>query len=213
LLFSCIGPNSECRPVGPNAICSCLPGFIGNPPYCRPECTTHAECPSVQACIQNHCADPCPGACGLCEFLFKHVHHLYSTCREHIFLTIINVLCTDAICHVINHNPVCVCPDGYEGDPFRQCNPAPKREIIPQDPCSPSPCGTNAVCTRQGNTASCKCLPEYFGDPYVACKPECVLNSDCPYDKACSNNKCIDPCPGTCGASKSCVPFHSVQYI
>ena len=63
------------------------------------------------------------------------------------------------------------------------------------NPCSPSPCGANAVC----DNGACSCLPEYFGDPYFACKPECVLNSDCPRDKACIRNKCNDPCIGTCG--------------
>lgn len=68
------------------------------------------------------------------------------------------------------------------------------------DPCNPSPCGTNAICSG----GSCSCLPEYHGDPYIECRPECVLNSDCPRDKACRRNKCIDPCPGTCGISAIC---------
>ena len=78
----------------------------------------------------------------------------------------------------------------------------PKVEII--DPCNPSPCGSNAVCTRQRDAGSCRCIPEYFGDPYVACRPECVVNSDCPSNKACQRNKCIDPCPGTCGINAVC---------
>ena len=30
------------------------------------------------------------------------------------------------------------------------------------------------------------------------------MNSDCPRKKACSNQKCIDPCPGTCGQNARC---------
>jgi hypothetical protein len=72
---------------------------------------------------------------------------------------------------------------------------------MPQDdPCYPSPCGPNAQC----NEGICTCLPEYQGDPYRGCRPECVLNSDCPRDKACIRNKCTDPCPGTCGQNAIC---------
>ena len=72
------------------------------------------------------------------------------------------------------------------------------------DPCNPSPCGSNAVCQNRNRAAACQCIPEYFGDPYVACRPECVVNSDCPSNKACQRNKCIDPCPGTCGINAQC---------
>lgn len=30
------------------------------------------------------------------------------------------------------------------------------------------------------------------------------MNSDCPKNRACSNNKCIDPCPGLCGNNALC---------
>lgn len=31
-----------------------------------------------------------------------------------------------------------------------------------------------------------------------------MLNSDCSRDRACVGNKCIDPCPGTCGILAVC---------
>lgn len=74
----------------------------------------------------------------------------------------------------------------------------------PRDPCNPSPCGANAVCKERNGAGSCVCLPEYFGDPYTGCRPECVTNSDCERTKACLNNKCRDPCPGTCGIHAEC---------
>lgn len=92
--------------------------------------------------------------------------------------------------------------EGYTGDPFSNCYPKP-HVIVPvvrDDPCNPSPCGSNAQC-RDG---ICTCLPEYQGDPYTGCRPECVLNSDCPRDKACIRNKCVDPCPGTCAINAIC---------
>lgn len=72
---------------------------------------------------------------------------------------------------------------------------------VRDDPCAPSPCGPNAQC----NNGQCTCIPEYQGDPYVGCRPECVLNSDCARDRACVRNKCIDPCPGTCGTNAICI--------
>lgn len=79
-----------------------------------------------------------------------------------------------------------------------------------RNPCNPSPCGANAECRERQGAGSCACLPEYFGDPYTGCRPECVTNSDCTRDKACVNNKCKDPCPGTCGINAECsVPNHA----
>ncbi|KAJ8890112.1 hypothetical protein PR048_009619 [Dryococelus australis] len=72
------------------------------------------------------------------------------------------------------------------------------------DPCIPSPCGSNARCRTEGNYAMCECTPDYFGNPYEGCRPECLINSDCPQLRACIHNKCVDPCPGTCGVSAVC---------
>ena len=71
----------------------------------------------------------------------------------------------------------------------------------PRDPCNPSPCGSNAQC----NNGLCTCLSEYSGDPYSGCRPECVVNPDCPRNRACIRNKCVDPCIGTCGLNAECV--------
>lgn len=49
----------------------------------------------------------------------------------------------------------------------------------------------------------CTCLPEFIGTP-PNCKPECISNSECSNDLACINQKCIDPCPGSCGVNAMC---------
>lgn len=71
-------------------------------------------------------------------------------------------------------------------------------------PCTPNPCGPNAICQERDNSGSCSCVPGYFGNPYEGCRPECVLNSDCPDNRACVNNKCHDPCLGYCGLQAIC---------
>lgn len=74
--------------------------------------------------------------------------------------------------------------------------------IEPQklDLCNPSPCGPNTKC----DNGVCTCISEYHGDPYTGCRPECIVSYDCPRDRACIRNKCVDPCPGTCGQRAVC---------
>lgn len=86
------GPNSQCRKMNDQAVCSCLPNYMGSPPECRPECVVSSECPLDKACTNQKCLDPCPNTCGI-----------------------------QALCTVRNHNPICACPAGYSGDPFSQC--------------------------------------------------------------------------------------------
>ena len=86
------GPNSQCRVINQQSVCSCLQGFIGSPPICRPECTSNSECPPTQACLNQKCRDPCPGTCGI-----------------------------GAQCSVVNHSPFCTCPNGFTGNAFVRC--------------------------------------------------------------------------------------------
>lgn len=98
----------------------------------------------------------------------------------------------------------CICQQGFIGDPFVQCSPEIERDIEVRTPCSPSPCGANAICRERDGAGSCQCLPEYFGNPYDGCRPECMLDSDCGSNRACLQQKCQDPCPGTCGQNAAC---------
>lgn len=40
------------------------------------------------------------------------------------------------------------------------------------------------------------------------CRPECTINPDCPSNRACMNEKCSDPCPGSCGFGAICNVIH-----
>lgn len=95
------GPNSQCKELNNQAVCSCLPTFIGNPPMCRPECTTSAECPTHLACVNKKCVDPCPGVCG-----------------------------QSAYCRVVNHSPLCICNSGFTGDAFSICYPIQSKQDL-----------------------------------------------------------------------------------
>lgn len=99
---------------------------------------------------------------------------------------------------------MCVCLAGFTGDPFIQCVTKQIQIFEATRPCEPSPCGSNALCRELNGAGSCQCLPNYFGNPYDGCRPECVLNSDCPSNRACIQSKCEDPCPGRCGQNAEC---------
>ncbi|CAH0390731.1 unnamed protein product [Bemisia tabaci] len=171
------GANSECHITERGAMCSCVPGMLGAPPHCRPECSIHADCPTKLACINNKCRDPCMKACGV-----------------------------NSQCAVVNHKPVCSCFDGYQGDPFTRCNPVRASERTPAqtDPCFPTPCGVNADCVNNKGVASCVCLSGFYGNPHSGCHRECESNTDCASSLVCSNYKCVDPCPETCGIEAVC---------
>lgn len=53
------------------------------------------------------------------------------------------------------------------------------------------------------NHAVCSCQTGFVGTP-PNCKHECVVSAECPLTQACLNNKCRDPCPGTCGQGARC---------
>lgn len=196
------GPNSVCRVINEQAVCSCLPGYFGSPPTCKPECTTTSDCALNKACINQKCIDPCPGTCGIA-----------------------------ANCQVVSHNPICSCPPKYTGDPFIKCQiiskhnyhcpdlryskknlftVEPPNVTITQNPCIPSPCGLNSRCeVTPSGTSKCTCLPTYIGSP-PNCRPECTTNIDCRKDLACINRKCADPCPGSCGVNAECTVINHV---
>jgi hypothetical protein len=89
---------------------------------------------------------------------------------------------------------------------------AVEAERLPNDPCMPSPCGANSHCQSRNGIAACTCVQGFSGDPYFSCRPECVLNSDCPWGKACKNNKCVNPCSDACGANAECSVAHHTPY-
>lgn len=71
------------------------------------------------------------------------------------------------------------------------------------EPCQPSPCGPNANCQVRGESPACSCLPNYIGSP-PNCRPECTINPECSSQLACINQRCSDPCPGSCGYNAQC---------
>lgn len=93
-----------------------------------------------------------------------------------------------AVCEAILHRPVCKCPIGWAGNPHIECFTC-----------------ESILCLRLLHSRFSK---YYFLD-------ECQVNADCPLDKACVSNKCINPCRQTsCGDRAECkVDYHQPRCV
>ena len=70
------------------------------PPQVSPDlavgCSYNDECPNYSACENRQCINPC---------------------------AVRNPCAPRATCRVVNHEPVCTCPDGFIGSPQTECRP------------------------------------------------------------------------------------------
>lgn len=178
------GLNTHCSILNNRAVCSCLTNYLGDPQSgCHPECTINSDCAETKSCVNKKCENPCAGSvCGI-----------------------------NAECKVYDHTASCSCRNGFTGDAFIHCVTVAVITNTTRQPCSPSPCGPQNACNVYGNdVAICDpCLsPTAYTNPM--CRPECISNSDCAFDRACLGQKCVDPCPGSCGHNAICnVVYHN----
>lgn len=181
------------------------PSLIHDP--CNPSpCGANAQCnEGTCTCLAEYQGDPyrgCRPECVLNTDCPKD-----KACSRHKCIDpCINTCGQNAECTVINHIPSCTCIKGYIGNAFILCNRIPPE--IPKNPCQPSPCGANSQCREINGQAVCSCVPGFIGSP-PTCRPECIVSSECPLYQACVNQKCVDPCPGTCGLNTEC---HTVNH-
>lgn len=100
------GINAQCLSTQHRAMCTCAPGYEGNPhTECSPlpkiphqpdpvECYENDDCPMDQTCSNQHCISACRDACG-----------------------------RGAYCNAVQHEAICNCLPGYSGNPKVACNP------------------------------------------------------------------------------------------
>lgn len=94
--------SAECKVQNHLAVCSCPPGYVGDPfRHCfiesivpKPECVSDSECSPSTACINQRCQNPCAER---------------------------NPCTANAECRVTQHHPTCYCPPEWAGDPQLQC--------------------------------------------------------------------------------------------
>lgn len=161
------------------------------PPFVHPctssPCGPNSECQSngmnyTCQCMPNYVGSPpnCKPECLSNAECASHLSCIDERCKDPCEDDICG---NSANCHVANHTPICKCPKNYTGDPFVACT----LDVTTSVPLAVTASVPLAV------TAS---VPQM--------RKECVLYGDCPEDKACFNNKCIDPCKEACGIQAEC---------
>ena len=125
---------------------------------CVPGCRSNLDCPNERTCLGGQCRDPCDPAVAPCGL--------------------------NALCRVSDHRAVCLCPDGYQGEPTKACkqyeclkdsdcepNKRCGADKACRNPClEPGACGANAQCRVINRRAQCSCPPGYLGNPQVECR-------------------------------------------
>lgn len=202
------GANTECYARNHKPECRCANGYRGDPfQGCRAiECLSNDDCPLDKFCDQANgvCLNPC--------------HYDKTHCGQ------------GAHCIAQNHNGLCKCNPGLNGNPYILCkqdDPQPeclydndcsstlacidgrcKEPCLELNPCvNPSKC--QALATLPVRTILCVCPDGYISSGSGTCKPiesvikiGCVADSDCPLEKSCINNLCREPC--NCGPNAEC---------
>lgn len=198
------GTNAECFVYRNQAQCRCRSGFRGDP-FTRCTligCISNSDCPNDRQCINAQCINPC----------------VYS-----------NPCSPLSECRVQNHIALCRCPLGYIGNPYVNCRREPQPECRQdsdcpsrlacineqcQNPCAVlQPCHNPAEClvspTVPVRTMICVCPTGYISSGSGTCNPitalrevACLSDSECPNDRTCVNNICINPC--SCGPNADC---------
>lgn len=175
------GQSAECRVVNHQAKCTCPKTWVGNPYVsCRPECTTHSECPSDKpACLYQKCMNPCDGVCGI-----------------------------NADCNLRGITPVCSCPKHMTGNPFVSCRPFEPRDLCEPNPCGSNAICTPGHDNTGKERPVCTCPTGYIGNALTSCqRGECFTDNECPDSRACIDFTCKNPCTGReCGPNATCTP-------
>lgn len=165
---------------------------------CVSGCNKNADCNYNSVCENGQCVDPCKNQ---------------NTCG------------VNAICTATDHQVFCYCPDGFKGEPNKECKQVECESNTECDlnqrcdngicinPClEQGVCGLNAQCKVVNRAAECLCPPNHIGNPKSECEP--VSSSKCSKNP-CGNNsvckdllegyecKCMDGCYGD--AEKGCI--------
>lgn len=154
-------------------MCFCLPEYEGTPPHVpcslpANPCDPSPCGPNTQCTILNNGFAKCTCLPG-----FLESPNTIRGCVEPKNPCEPNPCGVGALCDP-HGEPVCYCPYGTAGNPFRSCG------VVEKPLCSPGPCGVNADCYNTNNEEQCYCRSGFIGDPYTGCRIQppspCVPN-------------------------------------
>jgi len=143
---------------------------------CRLQCNADNQCPQGQMCRQNTCVAGCRSSvdCAVEEACLNG--RCSNPCKN-------NTCGSNAECRVSDHRPVCLCPNGFGGNPTSECiknecqvdtdcdmdNHCLENQCV--NPCLVNgACGINAMCRVVLHKPQCLCPPGYYGNAQVQCK-------------------------------------------
>lgn len=148
--YSCqCGVNANCEIVEHHPVCTCKLGYEGDPESrCYDiSCYGSDDCPTTHICRNGQCAPVCgPNN---------------EPCGE------------EAVCQGVEHEAVCYCPPGSQGNPRTQCVAigCASDDACPDDrscinqrcqsPCVLDPCEKPATCFVSDHIPECPCPPGF----------------------------------------------------
>ncbi|RWS29323.1 hypothetical protein B4U80_00125, partial [Leptotrombidium deliense] len=166
----------EVIPCGPGASCQNLPGWYKC--SCPPPTTGNPYDENGCKIVQQMCTD------GDCKEPKEDI------CKDY--------KCgINAVCQSDSHRPSCVCPPGFEGNPYKHC--------LPIHVCTVTyDCPGNLVCLA--DTRSCGCPENFYRENYY-----CFIRSrNCTTSDPCSRN---EECVYTGEKTGFCVCPHGYQLM
>ncbi|KAL7305336.1 neurogenic locus notch homolog protein 1 [Trichogramma pretiosum] len=217
--YAC-GTNALCHTKGHVPVCTCPPGYTGNPsnkciydpeaPCKDPNpCGVNTKCEVINgvatcSCLPGYRGRPLEGCRHECDNDFDCPNHLHCSANFRCENPCLSQCGESAECDVVNHRAKCTCPKSWLGNPLISCRPeCTHHSDCPAgkpachylkcvNPCD-GVCGTHANCELQDITPVCSCPKDRTGDPFTFCRP--FTDED-----LCQ--------PNPCGTNAECRPGH-----
>lgn len=208
----------ECDEIGYctktcNAETDCVCGESCVDGKCRNKCNSQASCAQGQVCTNGVCLAGCRSSNDCSNEEICQNKKCYNPCKAP------NACGENAVCRSTNHRKVCLCSDGYQGDPLIKCA---QYECQKDDDCEASKkcdsngscrnpcqeqgaCGSNAQCRVIDRKPHCTCPPGYIGNALIECKKSGI--EECLRNPCGENAKCKDLKDGShdCTCPAGCV--------
>lgn len=154
---------------------------------CQPTCRSNSSCPDFQFCQNSICVQEVRCRSDYdCDETSRCAQNAFGQAECQNACDGLILCGRNAECHSQNHEAVCTCKKGYQGNPLDEkigCQPI---ECHTDNDCSndkmcdgytckvaclvSNPCGENAICSAERHKQVCYCQPGYTGDALKSCK-------------------------------------------
>lgn len=195
--------NGQCKPVC-RSNDDCVQGEKCLHNMCMVLCADHSQCRNDQACVNGICIIGCRSNKD-CSTSYACINN---TCQNPCNSK--EVCGPNALCSVVEHQTICRCPDGFEGNPTPEegcvrypitclsTNECPSAHMCIANKCN-LPCSDNNVCAIGERCHDNVCVKLCLGNSNCLpgeiclngiCQQGCSVDSDCQNTQICIRNKC-----------------------